>query len=272
MKGKEPNIKELRERIDRDRLPRHVAIIMDGNGRWAKERGLMRVKGHMVGVESVRNIVRAAGDLGVKVLTLYAFSTENWNRPRFEVKALMGLLQRFLEKELVELSANNVRLRAIGQTDKLPDGPRRTLARVIEATAHNSGLVLNLALSYGARAEITRAAANLARLCQEGSLRPEEITEDLLAGQLYTAGLPEPDLLIRTGGEYRLSNFLLWQASYAEIYVTETKWPDFRRAQLIAAIHDYQQRQRRFGKTGEQVCTPQTAAPGASSCWRPAAS
>jgi undecaprenyl diphosphate synthase len=233
--------------------PAHVAIIMDGNGRWAKQRGLPRAVGHRQGVESVRAIITAAPELGIKVLTLYAFSTENWKRPALEVQALMGLLKSFLKSELAALHQNRVRVRCIGQIDRLPAGVRRILELAIAQTSANQGLVLNLALSYGGRAEITTAARRLAEECRAGLLNPEEINEELLSARLDTAGLPDPDLLIRTGGESRLSNFLLWQLSYAEIFITETLWPDFRQEQLQLALDDFRGRQRRFGRTPEQV-------------------
>jgi len=233
--------------------PAHVAIIMDGNGRWAKQRGLPRPVGHREGVESVRAMVSAAPDLGIKVLTIYAFSTENWKRPPLEVQALMGLLKVFLQGELASLHQNGVQVRCIGQIERLPVGVRKILQQAIRQTTGNTGLILNLALSYGGRAEITGAARQLAAECCAGTLKPEEISEELLAARLYTVGLPDPDLLIRTGGESRLSNFLLWQLSYAEIYITETLWPDFRKEQLLAALTDFQGRQRRFGRTPEQV-------------------
>lgn len=234
-------------------LPRHIAIIMDGNGRWAQQQGKPRIFGHRAGVESVQNIVRAARELGVGVLTLYAFSTENWKRPPLEVQALMGLLKSFLESELATMVQNNVSLRCLGQKDRIPSEVGKVLDRVIKETAGNSGLILNLALSYGARNEITQAAQAIAQKCLEGALSPEAIDQSVLEQHLYTAGLPDPDLLIRTGGETRLSNFLLWQASYAELYFTEILWPDFKRNDLLTAILDFQKRQRRFGKTGEQA-------------------
>ncbi|MEW6428140.1 MAG: isoprenyl transferase [Thermodesulfobacteriota bacterium] len=240
-------------RIDQDNLPAHIAIIMDGNGRWANRRGLMRLMGHKVGVDSVKVIVEAARKLGIRVLTLYAFSTENWRRPEAEVSGLMDLLRTFLLRELPSMMEHSIRLRVIGQAQRLPEGPRRVLEKVIAETSANTGLVLNLALSYGARDEILRATARLARRCMAGELAPEDIDEAALAGELDTAGLPDPDLLIRTGGEYRLSNFLLWQASYAELYITETPWPEFRKRELYLAIQTYQQRQRRFGRTGDQL-------------------
>lgn len=239
--------------FDPNNIPRHVAIIMDGNGRWAKSRRLPRIAGHKVGVQSVKEIVRASTELGVSFLTLYAFSTENWKRPAMEVNALMALLKSYLKSELADLQKNNVKLRCIGQIEKLPSGPRKALDRAISETANNNGLTLNLALSYGSRTEIVMAASLLAKKCLDGQLKPEDISEELIAAHLYTAELPDPDLLIRTGGEYRLSNFLLWQISYAEFYVTETMWPDFRKPELVKAISSYQHRQRRFGMTGEQV-------------------
>lgn len=235
------------------RGPAHVAIIMDGNGRWAKQRGLPRTVGHRQGVESVRAIVSAAPELGIKILTLYAFSTENWKRPALEVQALMGLLKSFLQSELAALHQNGVQVRYIGQSGRLPVEVRRILEQAVTQTADNQGLILNLALSYGGRAEITEAARRLAEECRNGRLQPEEITEELLAARLDTAGLPDPDLLVRTGGESRLSNFLLWQLSYAEIYITDTLWPDFRKEQLQVALDDFRGRQRRFGRTPEQV-------------------
>jgi len=226
---------------------------MDGNGRWAKQRGKIRVMGHKVGVESVQEIVRTARELGIKVLTLYAFSTENWKRPAMEVQALMGLLKSYLESELANMVENNVSLRCIGQQQRIPPEVVKVLDRVIAETANNDGLILNLALSYGSRNEIIQAVQALAAECLQGKIRPEAINDQALADHLYTAGQPDPDLLIRTGGEARLSNFLLWQASYAELYFTETLWPDFRKDAFLTAIIDFQQRQRRFGRTGEQV-------------------
>ena len=239
--------------LDPKNLPHHVAIIMDGNGRWAKQRGKIRVMGHKVGVESVQVIVRTARELGIKVLTLYAFSTENWKRPVLEVQSLMGLLKSYLESELANMVENNVSLRCIGQREKIPTEVAKVLDRVIAETANNDGLILNLALSYGSRNEIIQAVQELAKKCIAGETTPEAIDDQAMNAHLYTAGLPDPDLFIRTGGEARLSNFLLWQASYAELYFTETLWPDFRKDEFITAILDFQQRQRRFGRTGEQV-------------------
>lgn len=241
------------DQLRRGNLPRHIAIIMDGNGRWAQKRKLLRTMGHKVGVESVQNIVEVCRKLEIKVLTLYAFSTENWQRPALEVKTLMALLKTYLKKELVNLRDHNIRLLCIGQKEKLPEDVRVILESSIEETAQNSGMVLNLALSYGSRDEITRAVQQIGELCAAGKLEPQSITGKTIEDYLYTCGLPDPDLIIRTGGESRLSNFLLWQASYAEIYITDTHWPDFREQNLLSALEDYQNRQRRFGKTGDQV-------------------
>jgi undecaprenyl diphosphate synthase len=226
---------------------------MDGNGRWAQNRGMIRLLGHKSGVKTVKKIVTAASELGIKVLTLYAFSTENWKRPEQEVSGLMSLLKSYLENELSTMLDNNIKLRCMGKKEQLPEEVQHVLNSSINKTANNTGLVLNLALSYGGRSEITRAARNLAKMCAAGTLHPDEITEDLLEENLYSAGLPDPDLLIRTGGEYRLSNFLLWQASYAELYITETNWPDFTQEDFHKALTIYQERQRRFGKTGDQL-------------------
>ena len=239
--------------LDPEKIPAHVAIIMDGNGRWAQQRGLPRPMGHKVGVESVQAVVRAARQLNLQVLTLYAFSTENWQRPPLEVKALMGLLKSFLLSELETMVANNVSLRCLGQKERFPVEVRETLDKVIAATADNDGLILNLALNYGSRVEIINAVRAVAGKCATGELAVEDISEEIFAAHLYTGGMPDPDLLIRTGGESRLSNFLLWQASYSEIYFVDTLWPDFREEGLVEAIRVYQGRQRRFGKTGDQV-------------------
>lgn len=239
--------------LDSGNIPTHVAIIMDGNGRWALNRNLPRPVGHKHGVESVQDIVRTAAKLGVKILTLYAFSTENWNRPPLEVQALMGLLKNFLQSELKTITANNVCLKCLGQKERLPDEVCQVLDSAIAQTAENDGLILNLALSYGGRNELVRAIQQIAADCHQGLIKPEEIDEALVSGHLDTAGQPDPDLLIRTGGESRLSNFLLWQLSYAEIYITDTLWPDFRENDFISALTDFQNRQRRFGKTSKQV-------------------
>ena len=241
--------------IDPANIPSHIAIIMDGNGRWAQHHKLLRTMGHKVGVDSVLNIIKSCRLLGIKVLTLYAFSSENWQRPAQEVSTLMSLLKTFLVRELTNLTQNNIKLRAIGQEERLPTDVREVLNNSIRQSADNTGMVLNLALSYGSRDEIVRAVRLIAEKCLSHEIVPENIDIETLNDHLYTSGLPDPDLIIRTGGESRLSNFLLWQASYSEIYITDTHWPDFREPQLLTAIADYQKRQRRFGKTGEQVTT-----------------
>lgn len=227
--------------------PNHIAIIMDGNGRWAKERGLPRRDGHRAGAEAVRESVETCRELGVKYLTLYAFSSENWNRPKAEIDALMLLLDRFLSEKTTELNQQNVRLHTIGQIDRLPERNQRRLTRAKEDTASNTDLNLILALSYGGREEITNAMQRIAKKVQAQELTPEEISSDIVAAHLDTAAFPDPDLLIRTSGELRLSNFLLWQLSYAEIVTTKKFWPDFKRADLQAAIDEYARRHRRFG-------------------------
>jgi undecaprenyl diphosphate synthase len=228
-------------------LPRHVAIIMDGNGRWAKQRHLPRVEGHRVGAESVRAIIRASGELGIKYLTLYAFSVENWNRPQDEVNALMKYLAHYLKSELPELNRNNVQLETIGQIQRLPEFVQKQFKKTQEALAKNNGLTLILALSYGGRTEIVEAVRNIAAKVKKGELDPAEITEQVVADHLYTRKWPDPDVLIRTSGEMRVSNFLLWQISYAELVVTPTLWPDFRKPQFYAALEEYNRRHRRFG-------------------------
>ena len=237
--------------LDPEKLPKHVAAIMDGNGRWAKKRLMNRVKGHEEGNESVRVIVRTSRKLGIKYLTLYAFSEENWKRPKHEVIALMGILKRFLKSELPEMLNNGIRLRAIGDIDKLPDDAKKILLETIEKTSSNNDMILSLALSYGGRQEITRALKNIAMKVKSGSLDVEDINDDIINDNLYTSGIPDPDLLIRTSGEYRISNFLLWQIAYTEIYVTPTLWPDFRKEEYLVALEDFQNRERRFGATGE---------------------
>jgi undecaprenyl diphosphate synthase len=243
---------DLLRRIDFSRLPRHVAIIMDGNGRWARQRKLPRVSGHRAGIDSVRDVVESSARLGLEVLTLYAFSVENWKRPRAEVATLMALLKEYLNKELLTLQKNNIVFKAIGRIEELDASVRRELTRAEEATAACSGMLFNVALSYGGRAEIVDACRALARRVREGSLDPAQVDETELARHLYTHGQPDPDLLIRTSGELRISNFLLWQIAYAEIWVTETLWPDFRRAELLQAIVDYQKRRRRYGGIVEE--------------------
>jgi undecaprenyl diphosphate synthase len=240
----------LLAQIDFHRLPRHVAIIMDGNGRWARTRSLPRVAGHRAGIAAVRDVVETSARLGCEVLTLYAFSVENWKRPRLEVNTLMALLREYLRKELQTLQDNNIAFNVIGRIEELSPSVRRDLVEAVEATRRNTGLLFNIALSYGGRAEIVDACN---RLLREISARPDPlpIDEDTFARYLYTAGQPDPDLLIRTSGELRVSNFLLWQIAYAEIWVTETLWPDFRRGELFRAIVDYQKRERRYGSVQE---------------------
>ena len=234
-------------------VPSHIAIIMDGNGRWAEERRKPRLAGHKAGVDSVRAVVETAREIGVRHLTLYAFSTENWQRPKAEVKGLMALLRTYLEAELRTMLTNDIRLFCLGQRERLPRDVLSVLERVMRETAHCRAMTLNLALSYGGRNEMIRAIRKMALECKAGQFDPEDLSEEILAEHLDTAGQPDPDLLIRTGGEHRLSNFLLWQVSYAELYFTETKWPDFRKQQLLEAVATYGRRQRRFGKTGAQV-------------------
>ncbi len=229
-------------------LPTHIAIIMDGNGRWAKKHLLSRIKGHEKGAETVRTIVRTCREIGIPVLTLYAFSTENWERPKSEIAALMRLLKRFLESELKEMQQNNIRLGAIGQIERLPARVQETLNAVITQTRNNDGMLLNLALSYGGRAEIVQMVQAIATRVKTAQIDPAEITEKEVADHLYTRGMADPDLLIRTSGEFRISNFLLWQIAYAEIFVTETLWPDFNRDEFIHILKNYQGRERRFGR------------------------
>lgn len=228
-------------------IPQHIAIIMDGNGRWAKSRGLPRAEGHRAGAESVREAIDACKELGVQYLTLYAFSSENWSRPQAEVSALMILLEKFLASKAEDLMRQNVRLQVIGQTDRLPESTRETLRKVIAQTATNDSLTLVLALSYGSREEITAATRKIAQGILDGNWKIEDITPELLASQLDTATMPDPDLLIRTSGEMRVSNFLLWQISYAEMVIVDKYWPDFRQGDLFAAFAEYQKRHRRFG-------------------------
>ena len=243
----------LIEKIDKNRLPRHVAIIMDGNGRWAKAKGKDRSFGHQEGVVSVRNIMDAVTQLGLKYLTLYTFSTENWNRPEEEVQALMSLLVSAIHRETPDMMKKNVRLTAIGDLSRLREDAYNTLQECIDTTSANTGTTLVLALSYSSRWEITRAARQLAQEVLEQKINPNDITEAMVSDHLTTKNIPDPDLLIRTGGEKRISNFLLWQLSYAEFFFTDVFWPDFREEELYEAILYYQQRERRFGKTSEQL-------------------
>ncbi len=228
-------------------LPRHVAIIMDGNGRWARQRHLPRIEGHRVGAESARTIIRTAGEIGVKYLTLYAFSVENWNRPKEEVDALMKYLVHYLKTETPELNKNNVRLEVIGQIYRLPEAVQDHLQKTITTLSRNNGLTLIMALSYGGRTEIVDAVRSIAKKVKAGELDPADVTEQVFAQHLYTRNLPDPDLMIRTSGEMRVSNFLLWQISYAELVVTQTLWPDFRKPQFFEALEEYARRHRRFG-------------------------
>lgn len=241
------------ERIDRNKLPKHIAIIMDGNGRWAQKNHLGRIAGHREGAKSVRVVVEACREIGIQYLTLYAFSVENWMRPSREVKALMNLLVQYLEDEAETMIRNDIRLNTIGQIENLPAKVNAFLKKTREATRDCRGMVLSLALSYGSRDEIVRALKNILQNALHGKLKPEDITRDLVSHYLDTAGMPDPDLLIRTSGEYRLSNFLLWQSAYSELYFTDVLWPDFRKENLIEAIVDYQNRERRFGLTSEQL-------------------
>jgi len=240
-----------------DRIPRHVAIIMDGNGRWAERRGLSRVEGHRAGLDACREVLRSANDLGVEHLTLYAFSLENWNRPKAEVRELMNLLERYLDEEIEEVMRNDIRLRSIGRNDRLPPSVRKRVEDAVERTRDNRAMDLIFALSYGGRAEIVDAARRLARDAEEGKVDPHRIDEKTFAAYLYAPDVPDPDLLIRTGDEQRVSNFLLWQIAYTEIYTTSVMWPDFRREHLVEAIADYQGRERRFGMTSAQVGAPE---------------
>lgn len=247
---------QLQEKInslDKNRIPVHVAMIMDGNGRWAKKKGFGRSDGHAEGVGTVHRVTRLSSDLGVRYLTLYAFSTENWNRPKEEVDTLMYLIGWAIERELPELLNNNVRIKLMGDIDRIPEEPRKQLLYARDSTAHCTGLQLNMCLSYSSRWEITDAARRIAALVADGELKPEEITEDFFANNLNTAGIPDPDLLIRTGGEQRISNYLLWQIAYSELYFTPVLWPDFSDEEYVDALLDFQNRERRFGKTSEQV-------------------
>jgi undecaprenyl diphosphate synthase len=243
----------LKDNIDILRLPSHIAIIMDGNGRWAKEKGEDRLFGHLHGVESVRDIVESAAELGIKYLTLYAFSTENWDRPEYEVSGLMELLVETIHNEVPTLNKNNIRLHVIGDINMLPDAAKVELEQALKETSANTGLNLIMALSYSSRWEIVNAVKKIAADVTEGKLLVDAISQDTVQHYLTTKDYPDPELMIRTSGEYRISNFLLYQLAYAELYFTNTLWPDFRKENLYAAILDYQNRERRFGKTGEQI-------------------
>ncbi len=234
--------------LDPQKIPVHVAIIMDGNGRWARQRLLNRIKGHEQGVKTVRTVVRTCREIGISYLTLYAFSTENWQRPKSEVAALMTLLKQFLESERQELIANDIRLNAIGQIERLPADVQHALQETMTLTQENDKMCLNLALSYGGRSEIVAMVKEIAIKAQDGRLDPDSITSELVAEHLYTGQIPDPDLLIRTSGEMRISNFLLWQLAYTEIYITDTLWPDFGKDEFVRILQDYQHRERRYGK------------------------
>jgi len=236
-----------------DTVPVHVAIVMDGNGRWAEEHNRPRLFGHKAGVKSVRTVVETAREIGVRYLTLYAFSTENWSRPSMEVKGLMTLLKSYLHSEQDTMLKNDIRLKCIGQLNSLPPDVQKIMLSVIDATSHCSSMTLNLALSYGSRSEIVRAVRLLADKCVQGELKVDQLNEELICEHLYTSGQPDPDMFIRTGGEKRLSNFLLWQMSYAELYFMEIKWPDFGREEFLEVVASFGGRQRRFGKTGAQL-------------------
>ena len=243
----------LKENISKTNIPSHVAIIMDGNGRWAKKKGKLRVFGHSNGVNSVRETIEAAAEIGVKVLTLFAFSTENWSRPKKEVDTLMSLLATSLRKELKSLQKNKIQLRAIGAIENLPNRTQKELNEVIQKTENNDRMILNLALSYGSRAEIVNAVKNISKKVVNNDLNIENIDEKVINNHLYTFSLPDVDFLIRTSGEQRISNFLLWQIAYAELYFTKTLWPDFKKQDFYTAIVEYQERERRYGKTSEQI-------------------
>ncbi len=244
---------DSKSNINLDKLPKHIAVIMDGNGRWAKQKGMPRVFGHRNGVTAVREITEGAAEIGVKYLTLYAFSTENWSRPSFEVSALMRLLVETVRKELATLTKNNIRLQAIGDLSRLPDSSRKALLEGIEKTKNNTRMTLILALNYSARWEIMQAVKTVAQKVSDKELTPDQINEQVFEGALSTAGIPDPELLIRTSGETRISNFLLWQIAYSELYFTSVFWPEFRKEHLHKAIEDFQNRERRFGKTSEQL-------------------
>lgn len=259
-------VSTLRAEIDAERIPRHVAVIMDGNGRWAVDRGLERNAGHREGIESVREIIRACRDYGVETLTLYAFSIENWNRPKNEVSELMRLLEEYLETELAEVMEHGAQVRSIGRLDRLPPSTRRAVEHAVAKTADNDGMKLVFALSYGGRAEIIDATRRIARDAEVGKIDPEDLDEKTFASYLYAPDISDPDLLIRTGAEQRVSNFLLWQIAYSELHLSTEMWPAFRRPEFEAAILDYQGRERRYGLTGEQVRNgSSTTSDGASS-------
>jgi len=246
---------ELKDKIDKNNLPKSIAIIMDGNGRWAKKKGQIRVFGHQHGVKPVRDVIEAGAELGIEFITLYTFSKENWNRPKYEVDALMTLLVKTIGKEIPTLNKNNIRLQTIGDIKKLPQKSQIELKKAIDNTANNTRMTLVLALSYGSRWEILEASKALARKYKAGEIIEDDFTEELFEEALDTAGMPNPELMIRTSGELRISNFLMWQLAYAELYFTDVLWPDFKKDDLYKAIIDYQGRERRYGKTSEQIQT-----------------
>ena len=243
----------MKDRIDLNKVPKHIAIIMDGNGRWAKKHGKLRALGHQAGVMPVREVSEAGSEMGVEFITLYAFSTENWNRPKAEVDALMSLLVKSIKKEIKDLKKNNIRLQAIGDLKSLPSKSQKTLKEAIAETADNDGLTLVLALSYGSRSEIVDAAKKLAIKFKNNEISEKDFTESNFSSHLYTSEMPDPELMIRTSGEQRISNFLMYQLAYAELYFTDTLWPDIRKKDLYDAVYDFQNRERRFGKTSEQL-------------------
>jgi undecaprenyl diphosphate synthase len=243
----------FKEKIDLNKLPKHIAIIMDGNGRWAKQKGKMRVFGHQNGIKSVREVIEGAGEIGVEYITLYAFSKENWNRPKYEVEALMSIMLNSINKEVKSLHENKVRIMAIGDLGSLPKNNQDELIKAIDFTKNNTGLTLVLALSYGSRWEIVQAAKNMAVKLKNNEISENDFNEDSFKNELNTSKIPDPELMIRTSGEMRISNFLLWQLAYSELYFSEKMWPDFKKEDLFEAIADYQNRERRFGKTSEQL-------------------
>lgn len=243
----------MKEKIDPTKIPQHIAIIMDGNGRWARKKGAMRIFGHRHAIQAVKDAIEGADQLGVKYLTLFSFSTENWSRPQDEVKALMELLVKTIIDEISLMMKNNIRLEAIGDLESLPSSAYEKLMEAKALTASNTGLTVVLALSYSGQWELTQMVKRIAQKVSNGNLTPEQITQEVVASNLDTAGIPDPELMIRTSGEFRISNFLLWQLAYTELYFTPVLWPDFRREHLYAAVEDYQKRERRFGKTGEQI-------------------
>lgn len=243
----------MKEKSKLSNIPDHIAVIMDGNGRWAKKRGAARIFGHQNAIKAVREVTEGCAELGVKYLTLYAFSTENWNRPKIEVDGLMSLLVSTIKKEIPTLMKNKVKLQPIGDISHLPLEAQKKLSEAIEETKSNTGLILSLALNYSGRWDIKEAVKNIVQKSLDGSISIDQITEELISSSLNTANMPDPELMIRTSGEYRISNYMLWQAAYTELYFTDVLWPDFRKKDLMDAIEDYQKRERRFGKTGEQV-------------------